>query len=100
MTGVQTCALPICFPVTIRGAEVNRIWKKGDKVEFVMDMTVKLLESNPLVEETRNQTVVKRGPLVYCLESIDIEGGQPIDDVLIPADIQLTRRRSPSTAVR
>ena len=40
-------------------AEVNRIWKKGDKVEFVMDMTVKLLESNPLVEETRNQTVVR-----------------------------------------
>ena len=74
-------------------AEVNRIWKKGDKVEFVMDMTVKLLESNPLVEETRNQTVVKRGPLVYCLESIDIEGGQPIDDVLIPADIQLTPKK-------
>ena len=56
-------------------------------------MTVKLLESNPLVEETRNQTVVKRGPLVYCLESIDIEGGQPIDDVLIPADIQLTPKK-------
>lgn len=74
-------------------AEVNRIWKKGDKVEFVMDMTVKLLESNPLVEETRNQTVVKRGPLVYCLESIDIEGGQPIDDVLIPTDIQLTPKK-------
>ena len=74
-------------------AEVNRIWKKGDKVEFVMDMTVKLLESNPLVEESRNQTVVKRGPLVYCLESIDIEGGQPIDDVLIPTDIQLTPKK-------
>lgn len=74
-------------------AEVNRIWKKGDKVEFVMDMTVKLLESNPLVEETRNQTVVKRGPLVYCLESIDIEGGQLIDDVLIPTDIQLTPKK-------
>ena len=22
MTGVQTCALPICFPVTIRGASI------------------------------------------------------------------------------
>lgn len=27
--------------------EVNRIWKKGDKVEFVMDMTVKLLGVEP-----------------------------------------------------
>ena len=38
-----------------------------------MDMPVKLLEANPLAEEIRNQVVVKRGPLVYCLESMDIE---------------------------
>ena len=25
MTGVQTCALPICFPVTIRGADATRL---------------------------------------------------------------------------
>nr|WP_320058334.1 glycoside hydrolase family 127 protein [uncultured Bacteroides sp.] len=73
--------------------EVNRIWKKGDQVEFVMDMPVKLIESNPLVEETRNQTVVKRGPLVYCLEGIDIEGGHKIDNVVIPADIKLTPKK-------
>lgn len=74
-------------------AEINRIWKKGDLIEFCMDMPVKLLESNPLVEETRNQTVVKRGPLVYCLESIDIEKGNNIDNILIPADIQLTPQK-------
>lgn len=74
-------------------AEVNRVWKKGDRVELVMDMPVRLLESHPLVEETRNQVVVKRGPLVYCLESMDIEGGKRIDDVLIPADIRLTPRK-------
>lgn len=75
-------------------AEVNRVWKKGDRVELVMDMPVRLLESHPLVEETRNQVVVKRGPLVYCLESMDIEGGKRIDDVLIPADIRLTPRKT------
>lgn len=74
-------------------AEVNRVWKKGDIVEFCMDMPIKLLESNPLVEETRNQTVVKRGPLVYCLESIDIENGKKIDNILIPADIQLSPKK-------
>ena len=74
-------------------AEVNRIWKKGDCVEWVMDMPVKLLEANPLAEESRNQVVVKRGPLVYCLESMDIEGGHKIDNVLIPADIRLTPKK-------
>ena len=27
MTGVQTCALPICFPVTILGREIDRLFK-------------------------------------------------------------------------
>ena len=74
-------------------AEVNRIWKVGDEVQWVMDMPVRLLEAHPLAEEIRNQVVVKRGPLVYCLESMDIEGGKRIDDVLIPADIQLTPKK-------
>ncbi len=71
---------------------VKRRWKDGDKVVFDMEMKTKLLESNPLVEETRNHTAVKRGPIVYCLESIDIEGGKSIDDVLIPADATFTER--------
>jgi Uncharacterized protein conserved in bacteria len=74
-------------------AEVNRQWKKGDVIELELAMTAKLLESNPLVEETRNQTVIKRGPLVYCLESIDVEGQNNIDNVLIPADIKLTPKK-------
>jgi len=72
---------------------VSREWKKGDVVELVLDMPVKLLESNPLVEETRNQTTVKRGPLVYCLEGMDIEGRKGIDNVMIPSDIQFTTRK-------
>ena len=66
------------------------MWKKGDVVTLDMEMRVKLMESNPLVEETRNQVVVKRGPLVYCLEGMDVADGKRIDDVLIPADIQFT----------
>lgn len=73
--------------------EINRIWKKGDQVEILLDMPVVLLESNPLVEETRNQTCVKRGPIVYCLEGIDVEGRKSIDNVMIPADIKLTPKK-------
>lgn len=86
-------------------AEINRQWKKGDVVELVMDMPAVLIEANPLAEEIRNQVVVKRGPLVYCLESMDIAGGEKIDNVLIPADIQFTPERtviegSPIVALR
>lgn len=73
--------------------EINRIWKKGDVIELNMDMPVRLLEANPLVEETRNQTVVKRGPIVYCLEATDIDGKQKMENVLIPADIHFTTEK-------
>lgn len=86
-------------------AEVNRQWKKGDVVALVMDMPAVLIEANPLAEEIRNQVVVKRGPLVYCLESMDIADGEKIDNVLIPADINFTPERtviegSPIVALR
>ncbi len=69
-------------------AEVNRKWKAGDKVELVLPMDVQLVEANPLVEENRNQVAVKRGPIVYCLESNDLPG-KNIFNVFIPSAINL-----------
>ncbi len=63
-------------------------WNKGDKIELVLNMPATLLESNPLVEASKNQVTVKRGPLVYCLESADLPN-QNVFDVLIPANIKL-----------
>jgi DUF1680 family protein len=67
---------------------IFRDMKKGDRIELVLDMPATLLESNPLVEETKNQVTVKRGPIVYCLESADLPR-QNIFDVIIPASIKL-----------
>ncbi len=63
-------------------------WKAGDKIELILDMPATLIESNPLVEETRNQVTVKRGPIVYCLESADLPQLK-VFDVVIPANIKL-----------
>jgi DUF1680 family protein len=70
-------------------ATIKRRWKKGDRIELVLDMPAVLLESNPLVEETKNQVAVKRGPVIYCLESPDLPQ-QKVFDVVIPASIRLT----------
>ena len=51
---------------------VAKKWKQGDVIELELPMIVNFIEANPLVEETKNQVAVKRGPLVYCLESEDI----------------------------
>jgi len=31
-----------------------------------------LLEAHPLVEEARNHVAIRRGPVIYCLESVDL----------------------------
>src|SRR5690606_3312373 len=65
--------------------EVNRNWKKGDRIELQLPMPVQLIEANPLVEETRNQVAVKRGPVVYCIESVDLPASISMFDIAIPA---------------
>ncbi len=79
-------------PLTILKKDGYRIysksWKAGDKIELILNMPATLIESNPLVEETRNQVAVKRGPIVYCLESTDLPR-QSIFNVVIPSSIKL-----------
>ena len=65
-------------------------WDPNDEIRLVMEMPVQLIEANPLVEATRNQVAIKRGPLVYCLEANDLADGQNLSDVIIPASIQLS----------
>ncbi|MBO5314219.1 MAG: glycoside hydrolase family 127 protein [Prevotella sp.] len=68
---------------------VSRKWKKGDVLTLNMPMKTKLIEANPLVEESRGQIAVQRGPVVYCLESNDING-LDIDNIAIPLDAKFT----------
>jgi DUF1680 family protein len=70
-------------------AALKRTWSAGDVIELELPMPVRLLEANPLVEENRNHVAVKRGPIVYCLESPDLPEGVAIFDVMIPANIKL-----------
>ncbi|MDO6801980.1 glycoside hydrolase family 127 protein [Wenyingzhuangia sp. 1_MG-2023] len=65
-------------------ATINRNWKKGDVITLDMPMDIKLLEGNPLIEEVRNQAAVKRGPVVYCVESPDLPKNTDIFNVYLP----------------
>ena len=73
-------------PILVEDLRQPRQWKKGDIIELDLPMPARLIEANPLVEEAKNQIAVVRGPIVYCLEGQDIEGGHRINDLAIPAD--------------
>jgi len=72
--------------------EIRRTWAPGDVVDLDLPMPVRLMEAHPLVEETLNQLAVQRGPVVYCLESMDLPAGVRVSDIRIPADLQLAAR--------
>jgi DUF1680 family protein len=63
--------------------EIRRLWKDGDHVELDIPMRIRFIESNPLVEESRNQVAVQRGPVVYCLESPDLPPGIRVSEVAV-----------------
>jgi len=71
-------------------ASIRQNWKAGDKVTLELKMPVQYVESHPLVEETKNQIAVRRGPMVYCVESMDLPEGRNIDDLMISLDQKLT----------
>jgi uncharacterized protein len=73
-------------------AEIHRVWKAGDVVDLDLQMDTELIEANPLVEETLGQVAVKRGPIVYCLESVDLPRGMKPLDVLLSPNINLRAR--------
>jgi len=75
-----------------RYVELNRTWESGDAVALSLPMNVRLVKANPLVEELRGQVAVMRGPLVYCLESVDLADGVHVMDVTLPRDVALQPR--------
>jgi uncharacterized protein len=67
-------------------APIQQQWKKGDLIQLILPMNATLIEANPLVEETRNQVTVKRGPVVYCLESPDLPKSASVFALAVPED--------------
>ncbi|QGQ95446.1 glycoside hydrolase family 127 protein [Paenibacillus psychroresistens] len=59
---------------TINGyAVIDREWKSGDVIQLDLVMPVMLIEAHPYVKSHVNKVAIKRGPMLYCLESMDNE---------------------------
>ncbi len=70
-------------------ATIHREWKAGDVIILDMPMEITLVEGHPRIEEVRNQLAIKRGPIVYCIESPDLPQNTRILDVYIKSNQDL-----------
>ncbi len=70
-------------------ATVTNLKKYKNKIEINFPMDARLVAGNPKIEETFNQAAVKRGPILYTLEEIDLPEGVEVDEVVLPVDVKL-----------
>jgi DUF1680 family protein/alpha-L-arabinofuranosidase len=50
---------------------INRIWRKGDKVDLELPMKPRMITANEKVKDLKNMVALASGPLIYCLEGVD-----------------------------
>jgi uncharacterized protein len=68
---------------------IDRSWSGGDRLQIISDVPVRVLTPHRRVDSVRGCFAVQRGPLVYCLEGEDLEGGTIMEDVALDASIPL-----------
>ncbi len=67
---------------------IRRIWSPGDKIELTLPMEVRRIHAHPNVAADAGRIAFMRGPIVYCLESIDQP--VPLRTYYFPATVNLT----------
>src|SRR5690606_20863459 len=70
------------YTVTVNGKPVNaavedgylkidRKWKKGDKIDMLMNMEVQRIVSSDELKQNQNRIALQYGPIVYAVEDVD-----------------------------
>ncbi|GAA3850486.1 glycoside hydrolase family 127 protein [Streptomyces sedi] len=65
---------------------LHRSWASGDTVELTLDLAPRFVRADPRVDAARGCVAVERGPLVYCVEGVDLPAlpeGLGLDDLVV-----------------
>ena len=62
---------------------LERAWTPGSQVVVDLAMPVRLTLPDPRIDAVRGCGAVERGPLVYCLEQVDLPAGVALEDVVL-----------------
>jgi DUF1680 family protein len=76
-------------PRPARFIPIRRAWSAGDTVEIAFDLVITLRCASPKVKGHLGKVAVTRGPLVYCLESVDNPGVDLFNCRLDPVSLRV-----------
>jgi DUF1680 family protein len=64
-------------------AEAERSWRPGDEVILDLPIAPRWSFPDPRLDAVRGTVAVERGPLVYCVESVDVPGNLDLDRLAV-----------------
>lgn len=88
------------FTASLPGETVNRYWtpaallKQGEELTLAFGMKSVPIHANPLIESARGRAAIMRGPLVYCIETVDCKKFVP-SQLYLPEDCQFEETSLP-----
>ncbi|WP_367048795.1 hypothetical protein [Streptomyces sp. Je 1-332] len=76
-------------------AEADGGWLPDKRVVLDLALDVRLTEPAPRVDAVRGCLAIERGPLVYCLESVDQRPGLRLDEVTLTPAVRTVAEHRP-----
>ncbi len=70
---------------------INRVWKKGDIIDYTLAMDVKRVVSKEDIKANNGRVALQRGPLVYCFEGADNDG--KVWDIILPDSTSIDEKK-------
>jgi DUF1680 family protein len=67
-------------------ATIRRRFSVGDTVELRMDVSPRFTFPDPRIDALRGNVAVEAGPVVLCVESVDLPEGLSVNDVRLDAE--------------
>jgi DUF1680 family protein len=62
---------------------IEREWEGGSKISIDMDLAIRLLGAHPRAREDFGCGAIARGPVIYCVESVDNPGIE-VQNIMLP----------------
>ena len=69
---------------------IRRVWHPDDEVVLDLELAPRVTEPHPSVDAVRGCVAVQRGPLVYCVEGVDLPDDVVMEHVRIDPDAPVT----------
>jgi DUF1680 family protein len=64
----------LLHPESAKWVSIARQWETGDRISLKFDLPIRIYRPHPKIKALRRKCALTRGPLVYCLESVDNPG--------------------------